>query len=55
MCAQAPALHNVFALEHPTHLLPSYSPRTFVKLGPFLQSHSKFPLLSLNLPKDSVG
>lgn len=33
---QAPMLHNVFAPEHPAHLLPSCSAPTFLKLEPFL-------------------
>lgn len=49
-CTQAPTLHCVFAPECPAHLLPSCSTQTFLKLGPFLQSCSKFPPLSLSLP-----
>lgn len=49
-CTQAPTFHCVFAPEHPAHLLPSCWTQTFLKLGPFLQSRSKFPPLSLRLP-----
>lgn len=49
-CTQALTFQCVFAPEHPAHLLPSCSTQTFLKLGPFLQSLSKFPPLSPSLP-----